>query len=544
MKKLLLVSIFLPLLASAQVELELDLMADGFNRPCDIVNAGDERLFVVEQVGTIQILHQNGDVEEEPFLDISSIVESTQGEQGLLGLAFAPDYCTSGEFYVNYTQADGNQTKTVIARYNVSPEDPNDALEDSEEVLLEYDQDFSNHNGGQIEFGPEGYLYIASGDGGSAGDPNNRAQDIMSYLGKILRIDVSTDPYSIPEDNPFAFDDFGLDEIWAYGLRNPWKFAFDDANGDLYIGDVGQSNREEIDFQAAGTPGGLNFGWRCYEGNETYNTTDCLPEENYEFPIFDYAYGNQGNGFRCSITGGRVYRGPSFEQIQGKYIATDFCSGEYWVTSNQDGEWETTEHSGLVSNLVAFGADVWGEMYAVQGQSSGRVYRVSESSNELLNHIVLAGTNSIESTLQLDGASYTWYYEGELVDGANDPQIDVLFSGLYQVIITTETGCSITSNEVNIIVSSTNDSELVSELDVFPNPTSGMVNLSITLLDNNADLMVGVYDLSGREVKSEHITTGGNQSLNLSELSGGIYLIRFYDDTHGVLATRKLVLTD
>ncbi len=544
MKKLLLMSVFLPLLASAQVELELDLMADGFNRPCDIVNAGDERLFVVEQVGTIQILNQNGEVEDEPFLDISSTVDSQGGEKGLLGLAFPPDYCTTGAFYVNYTTTEENQLKTVIARYQVSPENANQALEDSEERILEYDQDFSNHNGGQIEFGPDGYLYIAAGDGGSAGDPNNRAQDIMSFLGKIHRIDVSTEPYSIPEDNPFAMVDFGLDEIWAYGLRNPWKFAFDDATGDLYIGDVGQSNREEIDFQAAGTPGGLNYGWRCYEGNETYNTGGCLPEENFEFPIYDYAYGNQGNGFRCSITGGRVYRGPSFDQIQGKYIATDFCSGEYWVTSNQGSEWETTEHTGFVSNLVAFGADVWGEMYAVQGQSSGRVYRLSEASDELLDHIVLSGSNAIESTLQLDGASYAWYFDGELIDGANDPQIDILFNGLYQVVITTESGCSITSNEVNIIVSSTNDSELVSELKVFPNPTNGMVNLSVSLVENNTDLMVGVYDLSGREVKSKHIMTGGNHNMNLSELSGGIYLLRFYDDKHGVLATRKLVLTD
>ncbi|HKL02118.1 MAG TPA: PQQ-dependent sugar dehydrogenase, partial [Cryomorphaceae bacterium] len=337
MKKFTFLMFFLPLIATAQVELELGLMAEGFNRPCDIVNAGDERLFVVEQVGTIQILNQNGEVEDEPFLDISSIVDSQGGEKGLLGLAFSPDYCTSGEFYVNYTATENSQLKTIIARYQVSPENENLAIQDSEERILEYDQDFSNHNGGQVEFGPDGYLYIAAGDGGSAGDPNNRAQDIMSYLGKLLRIDVSTDPYSIPEDNPFAFDDFGLDEIWAYGLRNPWKFAFDDETGDLFIADVGQNSREEINFQAQSEPGGLNFGWRCYEGNATYNTSGCLPEENFEFPIYDYLYGNQGNGFRCSITGGRVYNGPSFTQIQGKYIATDFCSGEYWVTSNVDG---------------------------------------------------------------------------------------------------------------------------------------------------------------------------------------------------------------
>lgn len=534
----------LPLFAAAQVELELGLMAEGFNRPCDIVNAGDERLFVVEQVGTIQILNQNGEVEDEPFLDISSIVDSQGGEKGLLGLAFPPDYCTSGDFYVNYTTTEAGQLKTVIARYQVSPENANQAIEDSEERILEFDQDFSNHNGGQLEFGPDGYLYIGTGDGGSAGDPNNRAQDIMSYLGKLLRIDVSTDPYTIPEDNPFAFDDFGLDEIWAYGLRNPWKFAFDDATGDLFIADVGQNNREEINFQAQGTPGGLNFGWRCYEGNASYNTADCLSEENYEFPIYDYLYGNQGNGFRCSITGGRVYNGPSFTEIQGKYIAADFCSGEYWVTSNEGGEWQTTEHNGFVSNLVAFGTDVWGELYAVQGQSSGRVYRVSEVSDELLDHIVLSGSNTIESTLQLDGAEYSWYYDGELIEGANTSEIEVLFNGTYQVVLSTEAGCIINSNEVIITSLSAGDSEMVSELKVFPNPTNGMVNVNLSLQGQASDVRLTVYDLAGREVSSQHITSEGNTRVDLNELTGGIYLMRFYDTIQGILATRKVVVSD
>jgi glucose/arabinose dehydrogenase len=246
--------------------LAINLMpvAGGFTRPVYLTDAGDGsgRLFVVEQAGRILIVKQ-GQVNPTPFLDIVSIVGSDANEQGLLSLAFHPNYSQNRFFYVNYTDKQGD---TVIARYNVT-DDPDVADPNSAKMLLNIDQPFGNHNGGQVVFGPDGYLYIGMGDGGAAGDPNNNGQNMNALLGKILRIDVdSADPYGIPQNNPFAANGQGSREIWSYGWRNPWRISFDRASGDMYIGDVGQNQYEEIDVELAGTPGGQNYGWRLMEG--------------------------------------------------------------------------------------------------------------------------------------------------------------------------------------------------------------------------------------------------------------------------------------
>lgn len=225
LKKMLIGLAFLPIVARGQYDVSLNEIAEGYNRPCEIVNAGDERLFILEQTGFIRILYTDGTKESEPFMDISGRVDASGGEMGLLGLAFSPDYCTSGVFYVNYTTTENGQRKTHISRFLVDPDNENHGLENSENVLLSYDQPFSNHNGGHIEFGPDGYLYIGAGDGGSGGDPFNNAQNLQKYLGKLLRIDVTGPtpelPYTIPSDNPFNDVDGALGEIWAFGLRNP-----------------------------------------------------------------------------------------------------------------------------------------------------------------------------------------------------------------------------------------------------------------------------------------------------------------------------------
>src|SRR5690606_21188454 len=234
---------------------------------------------------------------------------SSGGERGLLGLAFAPDYETSGRFYVNYTNPNGN---TVIARYTVS-ENPNVA-NSTGTVLLTIEQPFSNHNGGSIHFGPDGYLWIGMGDGGSAGDPNNNGQNKNSLLGKMLRIDVSGESYTSPSDNPFVGTD-GADEIWSYGLRNPWKFSFDRETGDVWIADVGQNAVEEINRQPSITEG-INYGWRCYEGNSPYQTSGCAAQETMTFPVATYNH----PGGRCSVTGGFVYRGENYPNLSGKYF--------------------------------------------------------------------------------------------------------------------------------------------------------------------------------------------------------------------------------
>ena len=373
MKTLLIILIFLPAVVFSQLDIDLELFASGYSQPTEIVNAGDDRLFVVEKSGRIKILYTDGTQETTPFLNITSRVTSG-GERGLLGLAFPPDYSTNGEFYVNYTyeieyeQEDSLFTR--ISRFTVDPDDANLADSDSEEILLEYYQPFSNHNGGQLEFGPDGYLYIASGDGGSGGDPDNYGQNKMTFLGKLLRIDVSSTSYNIPSDNPFVGDSSGFDEIWAYGLRNPWKFAFDGETGDLYIGDVGQSAWEEVDFQPAGAPGGANYGWRCYEGTQNYQSPQCPDSIVVTDPIFEYSHDDG-----CSITGGRVYRGSAYPNFVGKYILADFCSGNYWLLWQENGEWQSIAGGTLDSQIAAFGEDLDGEMYAIRTYA-GEVHKV------------------------------------------------------------------------------------------------------------------------------------------------------------------------
>ncbi|MEM7102055.1 MAG: PQQ-dependent sugar dehydrogenase [Bacteroidota bacterium] len=359
--------------------LSLQTFASGFNRPVDIAHAGDDRIFVVEQDGTIRIIDGTGTVLSTPFLNIDPIVGSTGNEQGLLGLAFHPNYSSNGFFYVNYTNNSGN---THVSRFTVTA-NPNVADPASELIIYSFNQDFSNHNGGDLNFGPnDGYLYIATGDGGSGGDPNNRAQNTLNAQGKMLRIDVDNpsggNNYGIPADNPFVGSFSVLDEIWALGLRNPWRFSFDRTTGDMYIGDVGQGNWEEINFQPASSNGGENYGWRCYEGNNVFNTSGCGPIGNYTFPIHEYL-SNFPTG--CSITGGYVYRGSAFPNMIGKYFYADYCAGNFWfIEPDGMGGFTNTSLANLSNwEYASFGEDVNGELY-VTGLSSGNIFRIIDNS--------------------------------------------------------------------------------------------------------------------------------------------------------------------
>jgi len=357
-------------------DLTLQLVASGFSRPGAVRHAGDGsgRVFVIEQDGRIMIV-DGGGVEPVPFLDISAAVDSSGGEQGLLGLAFHPQYSSNGLFYVDYTRDPGpGLDRTRISRFSVSAEDPNLADPDSELVILEVEQDFANHNGGDIQFGPDGFLYIAMGDGGSGGDPNNRAQDLASLLGKILRIDIDSGGlgnYGIPPDNPFVGDAAAADEIWAYGLRNPWRFSFDRFIGDLFIGDVGQNTWEEIDFQPSTSAGGENYGWSCMEGNEVqgYNPCDGNP---LTAPILEY-----GHGPECSVTGGYRYRG-IIGGFQGSYVYADYCSGRIWFASPTGGTWSAVEWADTALNVSSFGEGEDGTLFVVD--HGGSVYRFASPS--------------------------------------------------------------------------------------------------------------------------------------------------------------------
>ena len=361
-------------LSQAQPTIELTEIASGFSTPVDIAHTGDDRLFVVEQTGRIRVIDGNQQIQSMPFLNITNKIRFG-GERGLLGLAFHPDFSTNGFFYVNYTNTAGN---THIARFQVAAgatvADP-----DSELILLTIDQPFPNHNGGALKFGPDGFLYIGLGDGGFAGDPINAGQDNQVLLGKMLRIDVDNDanglPYAVPADNPFVNSPNFRAEIWASGLRNPWRFSFDQLTGDLWIADVGQDRQEEINFIPSSEPGGLDFGWRCYEGDNLFNPTGCADESTFYFPVHTYA---TTPSVGESVTGGYVYRGTQNTDLVGQYIYGDFVSGRIWALELVDNEASNTEILNIGMNEIStFGEDATGELY-LAAYSSGTIYQIQQ----------------------------------------------------------------------------------------------------------------------------------------------------------------------
>ena len=381
---------FIPLLLSlfclpslkAQPNIQLLEIANGFSRPVDIAHAGDARLFIVEQRGRIQIINAQGERHSDTFLNIENKVGSSAGERGLLGLAFHPNYATNGFFYVNYTQTSGH---TRIARFNRSENDPNIADPNSEVILLAIDQPFGNHNGGGIKFGADGYLYVGMGDGGSAGDPQNNSQNNSSLLGKMLRIDVDNgSPYGIPEDNPFVNNTSVRDEIWATGLRNPWRFSFDRETNDMWIADVGQNAWEEISLQSGTSMGGENYGWRCKEGFENFRPNDCEADESLTEPIHVYQTGGPDG---ASITGGFVYQGQSSPALVGHYIYGDYVSQKIWsLTSNDNEEWTNQELLNSGIRISTFGEDQSGELY-VAAHSQGTIFQIVADPISAVNNI-------------------------------------------------------------------------------------------------------------------------------------------------------------
>ncbi len=342
-------------------------VAGGLTRPLGLANAGDERLFIIEQRGVIRVFSE-GQLLEQPFLDIRDRVVDQANEQGLLGLAFHPGYAQNGYFYVNYTGQGGG---TLISRFEVSAEDPHRADPGSEFVLLSFNQPFRNHNGGALAFGPDGYLYIGTGDGGSGGDPQGNGQRLDTLLGKILRLDVdSAEPYAIPPDNPLAGGG-GRAEIWAYGLRNPWRLSFDPLSGDLYLGDVGQNAWEEISYLPAGQPGGVNFGWNHREGAHPFatNLTEGLTD-----PVAEYRNG----GGECSVTGGEVVRNAELPEWEGVYLYGDYCSGRIWgLIRDSAGAWRSEALFETGFRISSFGRGHDGRVYVVD--HGGGVYRLQSA---------------------------------------------------------------------------------------------------------------------------------------------------------------------
>ena len=410
----------LSLCLGAQPQLLFDpviLSGPNLSNPVDITGSGDGsgRLFVVEKRGTIRII-ENDTVRSSFFLNIQSSVTNS-GERGLLGLAFHPMFPDTPHYYVNYVR---NGFTTQISRFSVNPLAPNSTIAGSERRLLDVQQPDDNHNGGDLAFGTDGYLYIALGDGGGQNDQFGNGQDSMTLLGAILRIDVDNDSlYAIPADNPFVTNPNALDEIWAMGLRNPWRISFD--GGDLWIADVGQDNWEEVNLFRSGSMSGANYGWPCYEANDEFNLSGCQPPGSYEFPAFAYPHScNMGCPFGVgnSITGGFVYRGSAYPALQGFYVMADFGSDSVWLISP---ELSITVQSGVgAANISTFGEDDNQELYAAN-LFSGTLYRVKDANMLPLDFVYFRG-EALQDRIVLD-------WKTEQVDNATFFTVEKLHPG-------------------------------------------------------------------------------------------------------------------
>jgi len=437
MRKLLFtISIFSSLIANSQ-SINLEEFVTGLTSPVEITNANDSRLFVVQQNGIIKIIQPNGTINTTNFLNIGSKI-IFGGERGLLGLAFHPQYSTNGYFFVYYNNPAGN---IIVARYSVSSTDSNVADPASEKILLNIPKPFDNHNGGSIHFAPDGKLWIITGDGGSGGDPNNNAQNKNVLLGKMLRIDVdATGPYNIPPDNPFAGAVDGADEIWAYGLRNAWKFSFDLTTGNAMIADVGQGAIEEINKMPI-TQAGLNYGWRCYEGNNAYNTAGCAAQSTMTFPVAVYNH----SGGKCSITGGYVYRGTQYPSLQGKYFFADYCSTQIGILDSNNAITWTTPYSG--NNFSTFGEDYQKGLY-VAAVNSGKIFKISTGTlgtkentlgtvkiypNPASKEIFIDGVTDKKATLEIISAEGRKVLEADQIMSGKGINISGIPAGVYYI---------------------------------------------------------------------------------------------------------------
>ena len=425
--------------------IELEDFADGFSSPLALKNAGDERLFVVEQGGVIKIVDANGLVNSTPFLDIQSIVNAG-GERGLLGLAFHPEYQTNGRFFVHYSNSSGD---TQISEFSVSPSNPDIANPNSEVMLLTVSQPFTNHNGGTIAFGPQdGYLYIGLGDGGGGGDTNNNAQNPTLLIGKLLRIDIDSQSggnnYGIPPDNPFISDPNTRDEIWATGLRNPFRFTMDPETNSIWIGDVGQNAREEVN-RASLSQAGLNYGWRCYEGNAPYNTSGCPDESELTFPVLDYSWNGGG-----SVIGGYVYRGEGWPDLYDQYIFADI---DGMISTLNTVNLNYVNQGQFPGTWVAFGEDINRELYIVNlGGSISKIVGVGLNILEYQNNNVLVYPNpatdivsikmqtQVMEHLKISDVKGSIVYTETLQSKQKQLNTSSFAKGMYFITITTKNG--------------------------------------------------------------------------------------------------------
>lgn len=512
------------------ISITLTPFVTGLSNPVGMKHAGDDRLFVCEQnSGKVRILDADGNIIGD-LINVSSSI-STGGERGLLGIAFHPNFAENGYFYLNYTNNSGN---TEVIRYTVPAESPNEADVNSGQVIIRINQPYGNHNAGDLQFGPDGYLYLPMGDGGSGGDPQNYAQSPTSLLGKILRLDVDGDDfpsdnnknYAIPSDNPFVQSGEYLPEVWATGMRNPWRFSFDSQTGDLWIGDVGQSAYEEVNMQLAESTGGENYGWRCFEGFHNYNTSGCESFENYEAPVIEFAQGEYG---WCSVIGGYVYHGAQYPLLEGLYFTTDYCGGDiYSIRQNANDEWVkqlvNDQYAAGFTGFVGFGEDINGELYVLR--DNGVIYRIEEPCSASIPVI----TQDDALLTSSEGVSYQWLLNGQIIEGATDQSYMTDQNGNYTVVVDNGNGCVVESDVVTVVISSLEANTLLNQLVVSPNPTAGMVRISGEFA-SEGEMHIEVLDGTGRMVKNAsfgRVQGSVNRSIDLSGLGEGIYFLNVY----------------
>ena len=540
----------------AQIDLKMKPVTGmSFNSPVDIAHDGvnADRLYIVEKAGRIRIVTMDdGDTTKlaTPFLNISSLV-SNNGERGLLGLAFHPNYSSANPyFFVNYTDIDGD---THITRYSVSSPDATAANPTSAKDIIIINQLQSNHNGGDMEFGPDGYLYIPLGDGGGSNDPDDVSQDPQELLGKMLRIDINNgDPYSIPSSNPFAGDPSTLDEIWALGLRNPWRFSFDRLTGDMWIGDVGQGAREEINFEPESSTRGENYGWDCREGN-TSGPGSCGGD--FTDPIFDMT-----RSLARSVTGGYVYRGETYAMLVGKYIFCDYATDNCW-TLTPDGFGGVTSKiysSTGISQCSTFGEDLDGDLYAAS--LGGTIYTVADANDPLPVELGESEGIANGSTNTLNWQSITEenvaFYEVQRSSNATDWEIigkvDASGNSLetksytfqdmfpregenyYRLRMVDLDETFEYSPIISINRLSSNDFQLL------PNPNFGSLTVQLTHIPEDP-IEIQIFDLMGKIVYSNiKLFAANQQQFDISHLTDGIYIVKIQKD--GNRLTDKLIV--
>lgn len=512
------------LIANAQnPQLKIIPYISGLVKPVDITNCNDSRLFIVEQDGRIRVVINNTLI-TTPFLNINTQVLSTGNAQGLLGLTFHPNYKNNGYFYVNYINNSGH---TRISRFSVDPLDSNIALISSEVVLMTINQPYTNNNGGELLFGPDGYLYIFMGDGGNANDPQNRAQNPLEKLGKTLRIDVNNGSlFAIPPDNPFINNSNYLPEIWHTGLRQPWKACFDNVNDGLWISDVGQNIWEEINYQNISSTGGENYGWRCYEASAAFNLTGCLTPATYTIPGYEYAHTN-GN---CSVIGGEVYDGAKYANLFGRFLFSDFCVPTLRTLKKTGNQFTFSTHSTWQgAGISSFGKDWRGDLYA-SNLYNGQIVKITDTSSCIpvawlsnTDSIQICGTSGKLRTPFGDSLTYSWYRNGLQLPGMTNNEITVNQNGIYVVSVAgPQVGC--------------NNSDTV-----YVSLTGSITSLTLNGLDTNYCINDPTVTLIGTPSGGTFsgIGVNGNTFSPTQAGTGTILVLYKYTDNNG--CTTKLI---